>query len=281
MQEMPRDVKVKLGIIAGNRLLPVILAKTIKEKHPQTELIAFCFRFETSPLIKKYADKTYWFSVGSLSMLRDAIVYENLTQCIMAGQITPLRIFNRNNWDTELINLVNEVKDMRPHNIFSNIISYLEKSGLNFLDSTIYLKEQMAQMGCMNNLDYPACVNEDIKFGIDMASRFVDLDIGQTLVIKNKSVVSVEALEGTDNTIKRGAHLAGKNCIVCKFSKPNQDFRFDVPIVGMSTLKLLKRIKAAALVLESDRVLILGKGNFLAAALKYQIPIIGANRTSN
>jgi len=269
---------MKLGIIAGNRLLPIILAKAIKQKTPQIELVAFCFYHETSALIKKYADKTIWFSVGSLGSLRDAIKEEGLTECIMAGQITPLRIFNRKKWDNELVRLVEETKDMRPHTIFSGIISYLEQQGVKFIDSTTYLKENLALNGSMNKLNHGGEVTEDIEFGVKIISRFVDLDIGQTIVVKNKSVVSVEALEGTDNTIKRGARLAGGGCTVVKFSKTNQDLRFDVPVVGMHTLNLLKRIKASALVLEANKVLILEKVKFLELASKHQIPVVGVNR---
>ena len=269
---------MKLGIIAGNRLLPIILAKAIKQKNPQIELVAFCFYHETSVLIKKYADKTHWFSIGSLGSLRDAIKDEGLAECVMAGQITPLRIFNRKKWDNELIRLVEETKDMRPHTIFSGIISYLEQQGVKFIDSTAYLKESLALNGSMNELNYSSEIKEDIGFGVKMISRFVDLDIGQTIVVRNKSVVSVEALEGTDNTIKRGAHLAGYGCAVFKFSKLNQDLRFDVPVVGMHTLSLLRKIKASALVLEANKVLILEKVKFLELASKHRIPVIGVNR---
>ncbi|MFA5007869.1 MAG: UDP-2,3-diacylglucosamine diphosphatase LpxI [Candidatus Omnitrophota bacterium] len=269
---------MKLGIIAGNRLLPIILSKAIKQKDPQIELVAFCFHQETSSFIKKYADRTHWFTVGSLAGLRDAIKKENLSQCIMAGQISPVRIFNRKNWDLELRGLIDETKDMRPHTIFSGIIKYLEKQGVKFIDSTIYLTESLASRGSMNGLSCPDYVKEDADFGINLIGRFVDLDIGQTIVVKSKSAVSLEALEGTDNTIKRGGRLAGSGCVVLKFSKTNQDLRFDVPVVGIRTLQLLKKIKAAALILETGKVLILEKEKFLQLASKYKIPIIGATR---
>ncbi len=269
---------MKLGIIAGNRLLPIILARAIKEQNPQIELVAFCFHHETSPLIKKYANKTYWLSVGSLGELRDTIKNEGITEFIMAGQITPLRIFNRRNWDDELIKLVNETRDMRPHTIFSGIIKYLERQGVKFIDSTIYLKDSLADYGLMNGLIPSNELKTDIDFGIGMICRFVDMDVGQTIVVKNKSVVALEAIEGTDNTIKRAFGLAGYGCTVLKFSKQNQDLRFDVPVVGTHTLNLLHKIKAHAILLEAGKVLILEKTKFLQLALKYQIPVIGVNR---
>ena len=269
---------MKIGIIAGNRSLPVILSKTIKEKYQNSELVAICFNKETSPLIKRSADTTYWLRIGDLSGIKNIIQKEKLKECIMAGQISPVRIFDRRNWDKELINLVAKTKDMRPHIIFSAIISYLESFGLKFIDSTLYLKESLSQDGIMNGLSIPETIEEDIEFGTKIASRFVDLDIGQTIVIKNKSVVALEALEGTDSTIKRGYRLAGKGCVVIKFSKLNQDLRFDVPVVGISTLKLLRKIRASALVLETGKTLILEKKEFLEISNNYSILVIGVNK---
>jgi DUF1009 family protein len=131
----------RIGIIAGNKLLPVLLSKTIKESHQQMEVIAFCFKGESSPQISRYADKVYWLDIASLSGLREAIKEEKLESCIMAGQITPRRIFRRKNWDKELSMLVESSQDLRPHTIFSQIIAYLERLGVHFLDSTLYLKE--------------------------------------------------------------------------------------------------------------------------------------------
>jgi len=269
---------MKIGIIAGNRSFPAILSKAIKEKYPNSDLVAVCFHKETSRLIKKYVDRTYWLHIGNLSGIKRVIQSEKLKECIMAGQISPVRIFDRRNWDKELIELVAKTKDMRPHSIFSSIISYLESFGLRFLDSTFYLKESLSCEGVMNGLSLSEAVETDVDFGTKMASRFVDMDIGQTMVVKDKSVVALEALEGTDNTIKRGARLAGRGCIVLKFSKLNQDLRFDVPVVGISTLKLLRKIRASALILETNKVLILEKDKFLEMSKRYLIPVIGKDK---
>jgi DUF1009 family protein len=268
----------KLGIIAGNRLLPVTLAKNIREKNPDLEIIVFCIKGETSNLISDYADKIYWFDMGELYALREAIKNENLTDCIMAGQVTPAKIFRKKNWDKELSSLVESIEDLRPHTIFCRIIEYLEKTGVRFLDSTLYLKKCLADNGPMNDVAVDDNTVKDIEFGVKIISRFADLDIGQTAVIKSKSVVALESLEGTDNTIKRGYKLARDGCTIVKFSKTNQDLRFDVPVVGMNTLKLLKKIKAKALILEVGKVIILEKEKFLALAKKWQIPIVGRSK---
>jgi len=265
----------RLGIIAGNRLLPFILTQRIKEKNKDCEVVAFCFKGQTSKHISKYADRCHWFPVGSLSELRKSIKEEALNQCIMAGQINPLYIFRRKQWDQELTSLIDGIEDFRPHNIFNKIISYFERVGVEFIDSTLYLKNDLAQAGVMNNLPLPQTVTKDIDFGLDAISKFVELDVGQTAGVKSKAVVALESLEGTDRTIKRAYRLAGDGCVILKFSKANQDLRFDVPVVGISTLKLLKRIKAAALVLEEEKVIILKKQEFLSLAQEWKIPVIG------
>jgi len=265
----------KLGIVAGNRLLPLILAQRIKEKNKDCEIVAFCFKGQTSKHISKYVDKCHWFPVGLLSEIRKSIKRERLSQCLMAGQINPLYIFRKEYWDQELTSLINDTKDFRPHNIFDKIISYFERGGVEFIDSTLYLKDDLAFTGVMNNLPLTQAVTKDIDFGLDAISKFVELDVGQTVGVKSKAVVALESLEGTDRTIKRAYGLAGKGCVILKFSKANQDLRFDVPVVGISTLKLLKRIGATALVLEEMKVIILEKKKFLSLAKKWKIPVVG------
>ncbi|UCD15031.1 MAG: UDP-2,3-diacylglucosamine diphosphatase LpxI [Candidatus Omnitrophota bacterium] len=269
---------MRLGLIAGNRLLPIILSRKIKEKNKDCEVVAVCFKGETLSSISKYVDKAYWIKVGELAQIRQIMKKEKLSEWIMAGQINPMRIFKRRNWDRELLALVEKTEDFRPHTIFFEIISYLEKEGIKFLDSTLYLEDYMSQEGVMNGLPLDREQAKDIEFGVKVACRYVDLDVGQTLVVKRGGVVALESLEGTNATILRGARLAGRGSTVLKFSKTNQDLRFDVPVVGISTLKLLKRVGASACVLEQGKVIILEKPKFLSLSKKWKIPIVGREK---
>ncbi len=264
---------MKLGIIAGNRNLPILLSKSIKEQGHSA--VAICFRGETSKSIEQYVDRTHWIKVGQLAQLKEVIKQEGLNSWIMAGQINPLRIFNQRGWDSELKTLVKRIGDFRPHSIFRGIIDNLEAQGVSFLDSTMYLKNNLSTEGIMNNVSLSDDTRADIDFGLKVMSRYVELDVGQVMVVKSSSVVALESLEGTDNTIKRGYKIAGKGCSVFKFSKANQDLRFDVPVIGLSTLNLLKRIGAKALILEKSKVIILEKSKFLSQAARYNIPVIG------
>ena len=266
---------MKIGIIAGNRLLPLILAQRIKQLNKDAFIIAVCFKNETSKSIAKYVDKCHWLKVGQLSSLKKIIKQEGMDEWIMAGQINPMNIFKRKCWDEELTSLIDGICDFRPHTIFEEIIKCLENTGIKFLDSTLYLKEDLAEADVMNNVELDKDLRNDIDFGVKIISKFVELDIGQTMGVKSGAVVGLESLEGTDNTIRRIYRLAGKGCTILKFCKTNQDLRFDVPVVGMSTLKLLKRIKAAGLILESNKVIILQKKKFLESAQKWNIAIVG------
>ncbi|MFH1504412.1 MAG: UDP-2,3-diacylglucosamine diphosphatase LpxI, partial [Candidatus Omnitrophota bacterium] len=262
---------MKIGLIAGNRLLPILLAQRIKEKNKNCEVIALCFKGETSKAISRYVDKTYWIKAGRLGELKQILRRESLKQCVMAGQISPWRIFRRKNWDKELISLVESIQDFRPHTIFKEIISSIEKQGIEFLDSTFYLKQDLAGEGVMNSVPLAESLKKDIDFGLKIISGFVELDAGQSIVVKEGSVAAFESFEGTNKAIRRGCKFAGKGCIVLKFSKANQDLRFDVPVVGISTLKLLKNVGAKALVLEKDKVIILDKSKFMLLAKKWEI----------
>ncbi|MDD5069965.1 MAG: UDP-2,3-diacylglucosamine diphosphatase LpxI [Candidatus Omnitrophica bacterium] len=270
---------MKIGIIAGNRSFPVLLAENIKKESPTAEIVGFCFKGETSPAILKFLDKVYWLKVGRLGDLKRAVLSAQVSQLIMAGQINPLRVFQRRGWDEELKTIVNKIPDFRAHTIFKAIIDYLETYGVEFIDSTKYLKGSLATEGEMTTARIKTDNSLDIAFGVEVVSRYVDLDVGQTIAVKSKSVVSLESLEGTDKTIRRGANLSGRGITVLKFSKRNQDFRFDVPVVGLKTLSLLKRVKAAALVLEAGRVLILDKEKFLSKAADWGINVFGARKT--
>ena len=266
---------MKLGIIAGNRFFPVYLIKQIRRKYPQAEISAICFYKETSSKAAKLADKAYWVRVGKLTDLISAIKESGSKEWIMAGQISPYRIFRERTADKPMQEFLSQIKDFRPHHIFSSFISYLEKEGVTFLDSTSYIKESLAVEGRMNEVPIDKEKREDINFGIDIGRRFVDLDIGQTLVVKNRTVAALEAIEGTDNTIRRACKIAKAGCTVLKLSKHNQDLRFDVPVVGLNTLRLLWKYKVSALVLEAERVIILQKDKFLDLAQRANISVEG------
>lgn len=269
---------MKIGIIAGNRFFPVLLAKIIKEKNNDVEVTAICFKGETSRDISRYCNRVFWVDPGRLSDLRKVIRENSLENLVMAGQISPWRIFKQDNWDIELTQLIKSISDFRPHTIFSKIIEVLEKDGARFFDSTAYLKDFLPSLGLMNKVSPGDKVLEDIEFGVKMIGRFVEMDVGQTIVVNQKTVVALEAVEGTDNAVIRGCRISSKGAVVLKFAKTNQDLRFDVPVVGLETINLLKKFKAKAIVLEEGKVLVLDKPKFLQIADRAGISVVGRRK---
>lgn len=267
---------MEIGIIAGNRNLPILLAKRISESKNFKKITAICFKGETSPSFCRYVDNFSWVNVGSLGDLKRKIQASGVRDWIMAGQINPLNIFKVKKWDSELKGLFQKNINFCPHVFFKAIISYLEKEGVIFQSCVGYLSGDLASQGPINGIGVTPSIASNFNFGLEKIKQYVEMDIGQVLVVKNNTVVAAEAIEGTDNAIKRGCRLAGKKAIVFKFARQNQDLRFDVPVVGISTLKLLIKINAGALVLEKGKTIILEKEKFIGLSKKNKIPLIGA-----
>jgi len=266
---------MRLAVLAGNRLFPLEFIKRAKAKE-NIEIVAIAFRGETNPLVERLADKTYWIEAADLEGLISILKKEKVKDCVMVGQITPRRIFRKGNWEEFIKKLTKDI-DWRPHSIFGRIVEFLEREGFRFLDSTVFMQDCLAEEGMMNNVKLEKETEEDIQFGVKIASYFSELDIGQTIVVKKKAVVACEALEGTDNTIRRAYRLAGGNLVVVKFAKKDQDLRFDVPVVGLKTISVLKK-RVKALVLEKKKVIILKKNKFLKETEKRGIAVIGKER---
>jgi len=269
---------MRLGIIAGNRTFPILLARNIRQDHPDIIIVGVCFRGETAGEFGRLCHKTFWVEAGRLRDLSGVVRQAACDSWIMAGQVNPLRIFRKRSWDADFRKLAESAGDFRPHSIFSRLIACLEDQGARFADSTFYLRKYLAGDGLMNEVVLPGAVACDVDYAVKQACRYTELDVGQTLAVKSAAVVALEAIEGTDRTIKRAAALAGPGCVVVKFSKANQDLRFDVPVVGLTTLKLLKKTKAAALVLESRRVLMLDKPELLDLSRRWGIAVVGRAR---
>ncbi len=266
----------KIGLIAGSKDLPLLFSSEAKKKNPGLEIIAVGIKGETSKKISFFADKVYWVFPGELKKITEILVKEGVNTSVLAGQVSPYRIFRgRNNWDELMRKVSASAPDFRPHSIFTEIIKEIEKHGINFVNSITYLEEFTVSSGVNNGITLSASLEKEINHALSFARKISDLDIGQTAVFKNKSVVAVEALEGTDNTIKRAYKICGSDFIAVKLAKENQDLRFDVPVVGLKTIKLLGKYKAKALVLEKGRALILDKPKFLFLADKFKIPVIG------
>jgi DUF1009 family protein len=246
----------KIGLIAGNRRFPILFAEAAKKR--SYEIVAVAVKRETSARLKNYVDKIYWLGLDEFGRLFEIFRSEGISDLAMAGQISPRRLFSKEILKSRgLQELLENLEDKRADTIFAAVARKIEACGFRLLDSTIFLKEYMPQQGVLTKKQPDFRQWEDIYFGLEIAKNSASLDIGQVVAVKHKAIVAVEALEGTDSLIRRAGRLARSGISVVKVSKPKQDMRFDIPVVGVNTIKALRAAQAACLAIEAGRTLFL------------------------
>jgi len=263
----------KIGLIAGNRKFPLLFAECAKKKG--CSIVAVAIKGETSAQLRHLADKIYWLDLKDFNRLFDIFKFEGVTKVVMAGQISPRRLFSRIMTVSPVLReLLDSLKDKRANTIFTAIADKLNEAELEVLDSTTYLEDFIPVKGVLTSKKPTTEEWEDIQFGMDLAKKVAELDIGQTVAVKNKAIIGVEAFEGTDNLIRRAGRLARGGITVAKVSRPQQDMRFDIPVIGLNTVKNLCRVKARCLAIEAGKTLFLDRPASIALADSKGISIV-------
>jgi DUF1009 family protein len=263
----------KIGLIAGNRKFPFIFSQAAKKKNYY--IVAVAIKGDTSPKLKASVDKIYWLGLDEFSRMFEIFKQEDIHKVIMAGQISPRRLFSKEiAKDKVLKNLLSGIKNKKADTIFGSIAEKLKEDGIELLDSTTFIEDYLPKKGTLTKLEPDFSIWEDIYFGLDLAKAIAYLDIGQTVAVKGKAVVAVEALEGTDNLIRRAGSITGGGITVVKVSKPKQDMRFDIPVVGLVTVKNLIGAKAACLAIEAEKTLFIDKEQSIKLADKHHLAIV-------
>ena len=218
-----------------------------------------------------------WFKVGELEKLFNFFKSEGIKQVIMAGQVNPKNLFDEQvKMDSEFQKLFEAIQDRKADTIFSAIADTLKKHGLELLDSTLLLKEYIAPRGTLTQRGPTLNELADIEFGKEIAKAMGGIDVGQTVVVKDKAIVAIEAMEGTDRAITRGARIARGGAVVVKMSKPGQDPRFDVPVIGPRTIRTMARAKAGCLGIEAGKTIVIDRDTCVRLAEKSGICIVAA-----
>lgn len=263
----------RIALIAGSGKFPLLLARAAKTN--SIEVIAVAIRSAADKEIEKIADKTYWVNIGQAKKLIDIFLKEQIRYAIMAGKVNKTIIIKQAlRLDKEARNLLKKIRDKRDDTILSAIAARFKDFGVTFMDSTLFLKNLMPEKGVLTKRKPSRQESEDVKFGFSMAKNIGSLDIGQSVIVKQGAVIAVEAIEGTDKAIRRAGRLAGKGTVVVKVSKPKQDMRFDVPVIGLETLKVLKKAGSSVLAIEAGKVLVLEKEDLIKEAGKAGISIV-------
>lgn len=265
----------KLGIIAGNGKFPLILAGNAKAEG--LYVVACALSEEADPLIEELADSVHWLSITQLGKLIKTFQKEGVTKAVMAGQVIKRRMYTSDllKLDLTAARLWASLPDKKGESILRAVADELEKNGIELLDSTLYMKPFLAEPGVMTKSRPTKAQAADVEFGLRMAKVVAQHDIGQSVAVKDLSVVAVEAVEGTDNCIRRAGELGKDGIVIVKVSKKDHDMRFDVPVVGMRTLEAMRDSKARVLAIEAGKTLMLEKERLLAGADKSGICIMG------
>jgi DUF1009 family protein len=263
----------KIGLIAGNRGFPLLVAFEARKQN--VLVITAAFKGETSPEIKRFSEETQWFSLGEFNRIFNYFQKEGVKKVIMAGQISPASLFSREVRESrEIQDLLSSIKDRKANSIFSALAQKLTAQGLELIDSTAYVRKYLPEKGVLTKRQPGSSEWEDIKFGIDLAFKIADLDIGLSVGVKQKAIVAVEALEGTDNLIRRAGALAQGGVVIAKVGRPNQDMRFDIPVIGMNTIKTLIQVRACCLAIQAGKTLFLDMEEALALADRRNLAIV-------
>jgi UDP-2,3-diacylglucosamine hydrolase len=253
------------GLIAGNGRFPFLVLEGARSRGIEMAVIAL--KEEASPELEQHAKRMHWVSLGELSKAIDLLHQEGVTQAVMAGQVKHNKIFSAIRPDWKLAKLLFSLPRKNTDALIGAVARVLEEEGIRLVDSTLFLQPLVPEAGVLTRRTPNEHESADIAYGLGVARHLAEMDIGQTVVISDKACVAVEAMEGTDETIARAARIAaGKPLVVVKVSKPKQDMRFDVPVVGLPTIEQMKRAGATALVVDAGRTLLFDREKLIALA---------------
>lgn len=253
-----------LGLIAGNRTLPLLLARQARQLGVK-RLVAVAFEGETDPQLAGLVDHLVWIRVGQLGALITAFKQQGVRHCVMAGQIAPRNLFQVR-LDLPALRLLLQLKERNAHTIFGAVAAELHRHGIEVLELTPWLEPWMPQAGFRVGPKLTRAQRDDVAFGFRMAKEIARLDIGQTVVVKAGTVLAVEGFEGTDPCLARGGALAGPRggAVAVKVAKPNHDLRFDLPCVGAQTIETCLAHRIAVLAFEAGRTVLLEQDRIIA-----------------
>lgn len=246
-----------IALIAGQGVMPLRL---IEEIHAQgNKVLLLGIKGVTPPSLIPYVDRHHWAKITQLGKARKLCLKYNAKQAVMAGLIRHNNIFSLSLFSMDWTTLrgLLSLRDLRADSICLKVIELFQEKGIEFMSTVQLLRKFLAPRGLLTLNKPSKKVKEDIDFGIQIAKELGRMDIGQTVVIKNKSIVALEAMEGTDKCLQRAGEIAGEGCIVVKLPKPNQDARFDVPVIGINTIEKLAKIKAAALAIAAEKTIVI------------------------
>ncbi len=253
------------GLIAGNGRFPFLVLEGARSQGIEMAVIAL--KEEASPELEQVAKRLHWVSLGELSKAIELMQREGVKRAVMAGQVKHNKIFSAIRPDWKLAKLLFSLPRKNTDSLIGAVAKVLDEEGIQLVDSTLFLKPLLPEAGVLTRRAPNEHEAADMEYGLVVARRLAGMDVGQTVVIADRACVAVEAMEGTDETIARAARFAnGKPLVVVKVSKPQQDMRFDVPVVGLPTVKGMGEAGATALAIDASRTLLFDRIRLIETA---------------
>ena len=269
---LPQAPPQTLGIIAGNGVYPRLLANAAR-KAGVKKIIAVAFTGETDPVLEQHVDLLEWMRVGQLNRLLRFFRTQHIHHAIMAGQIAPKNLFDlRPDW--KALMLLGKLKERNAESMFAAVADELANADVDLLPATTFLEDSLAPCGLIAGPKLSRHEEDDIDLGWRVAKEIARLDIGQTVIVKNGTVVAVEAIEGTNDAIKRGGALAREGAVMVKVAKPSQDMRFDVPVIGVETIRIAAEARLRVIAVEAGKTLLLERDAIVDLANRSGISIV-------
>ena len=253
------------GLIAGNGQFPFLVLEGARSQGIEMAVIAL--REEASPELERVATRLHWVSLGELGKALELLHQEGVNKAVMAGQVKHNKLFSSIRPDWKLAKLLMSLPLKNTDSLIGAVARVLEAEGIELVDSTAFLKPLVPEPGVLTRRAPDAGEAADIAYGRRIARQIASLDLGQTVIVRERACVAIEAMEGTDEAIERAARITGQaRLVVVKVSKPRQDMRFDVPVVGLSTVEVMKRTNATALAVDARRTLLFDRARLLKTA---------------
>lgn len=261
-----------IGIIAGTSQFPILFARAAKAKGYR--VVAVAHRGETFASLEREVDEITWVQLGQLGKLIKAFKKAGVNQAVMAGGVTKTRMFKDVQPDLKALGLITKIRHLADDGILRTLADYLEKEGIKILPSHFLVPELLADEGVYTHRAPTNDERADAELGWQIGGELGRLDIGQTVVVRGRAVVAVEAIEGTDACIRRGGALAREHAVVVKRCKPVQDLRFDLPSVGADTVRVMAEAGASCLLIEAGRTLIFDRRDMVQSADQHRIAVM-------
>jgi DUF1009 family protein len=275
---------MRYGLIAGNGRFPFMVAAGARRAGVSLSVAAI--REETDPELENEVERLTWVGIGQLGKMIRFFKGEGVEKAIMAGQVKHVQIFSRAVPDARMLKMLLTLPRRNTNSLIGAVADELASEGIDLIDSTYFLQDSLPQAGSLTNRKPNAAERADVDYGLEVAREMAALNLGQTIVVRGKACVAIEAMEGTDETIRRaGELLRGRQAAkrlrltsgsltVLKLSKPDQDMRFDVPVVGIPTIETMIAAGATCLCITAGKTLMFDREEMIAIANKHKIAIV-------